>query len=1184
MYLKYIEIQGFKSFPDKTKIEFEKGLTAIVGPNGSGKSNISDAIRWVLGEQSSKSLRGNKMEDIVFDGSKNRGAMGYASVNLCLDNSDGRIADVGNNLVVGRRYYRSGDSEYTINGAAARLRDVREMFMDTGLGRDGYSIIGQGRIDAVVSAKNNERREIFEEASGIAKYRFRKEEAARKLELAEENIDRIKDILGELSARLGPLENQSKKAREFLKLSEQRRGLEITLYCDTVRRSQDQLREQDTRLAVARSDYENISAKLSEYENLLEHNSELTRTYSAAVDRLNAEINELVERQGQMDGELAVLENDLAHSEAEHRRIEAELASFGAADSEIAADKERLSAEIGSRTAELSAQDTAIAEADALLSDIIAGAENSDRERGEASRRLAEVAAAITDLKVEEVSHRSSAEANDRRAAAIEQQSAEAGGRLSELSARLGEAEKASAAVRAEVARIENIKGGYQLKLKTKNEAMKAVNDELNKSVFASDECLHRIRALSELERSMDGFAGSVRRVVGARDAREIRGIIGTVASLITIESGWEVAIEAALGAALQNIIVEDESAAKDAIAFLKNTRAGRATFLPVTTIRPSHFDGELGVSGVVGLASSLVKCEARYADIVSSMLGRIIVAKDIDSAAEVARVNRYRFRAVTEDGQLVNAGGSFTGGFIAKGSGVLSRRTEINEQQEKLARLKASVQQCRERAAAESAEAAKITAELTALESDLINRSEEKIKADALYEGIKAQHDGLAATLSGLEAERASLAAESVAHRAESARAEAERLQLEKQAEGLSERANLNSPADYIEKRAAAQERLSDLKLRRMEMQKDCDALTEALEALNSRASGMDAKRSDAERLTQLARELVEVKRLEIEKKRAGLLAVADDVAYKRAEIADCIEKRQQKEAESTRLRAEERESVSTRERLGSETARLEERRGALLLDHERTVARLWEDYELTPAEAQSQCVPFERVADLKKEVGDIRQKIKSLGQVNVGSIDEYKAVLERHSFLKEQYDDVNNSRNELIGLIDSLTGEMKSLFDVSFKKIAENFTRVFTELFGGGTASLYLTDENDVLESGIEIDAHPPGKVIKNLSSLSGGEKALVAIALYFAILSVNPSPFCVLDEIDTALDDSNVLRFAQYINRITEKTQFLAITHRRGTMENAAVLYGVTMQEEGVSKLLRLDVESVDATLIR
>lgn len=1184
MYLKYIEIQGFKSFPDKTRIEFEKGLTAIVGPNGSGKSNISDAVRWVLGEQSSKSLRGTKMEDVVFDGSKNRGAMGYASVTLCLDNTDGRIADVGDNLIVGRRYYRSGDSEYTINGASARLRDVREMFMDTGLGRDGYSIIGQGRIDSVVSAKSNERREIFEEASGIAKYRFRKEEAARKLSLAEENIERIKDILGELSSRLGPLENQSKKAREFLKLSEQRRGLEITLYCDTVRRSQDQLREQDSRLTAARADYENINEKLRQYENLLEHNSELARSYSVSVDRLNAEINELAERQGIIDGEIAVLENDLAHSELEHRRIENELATFGQADEEILAEKQRLTAEIEAKNAALAEQADLIANAEQALSDIIAGGENSDRERGEASRRLSEVTAAITDFKVLEVSERSSAEANARRMTALDAQKAENDLRLSELAERLSQAEKGSRAVADEVMRIENIKGGYELKLKTKNEVMRSVNDELNKSVFASDECLHRIRALSELERSMDGFAGSVRRVVGARDARELRGIIGTVASLITIESGWEVAVEAALGAALQNIIVEDEAAAKDAIAFLKNTRAGRATFLPVTTIKGSHFDGDLRVAGVVGVASSLVKCEARYGDIVSSMLGRIIVAKDIDSAAEVAKLNRYRFRVVTEDGQLVNAGGSFTGGFIAKGSGVLSRRTEINEQQQRLAGLKAKVQECRDRAAAEASEAARITAELTALESDLINRNEEKVKTVALYDGIKNQYDGAAAADAAIAAERAELAADTERRNAEIARAGLMRAELENQSVGLTERSNKDSSADYIERRSAAQERLSDLKLGRMELQKDCEGLVEALASLSDKASGVDQKRSDAERLEAVSRELLEVKRVEIDKKKAAGIAVADDMAYKRAEISDCIEKRQQKEAESTRLRTDERDAVNEREQLGRETARLEERREALMVDHERTIARLWEDYELTPAEAQSQCVPFERVGDLKKEVGDIRQRIKSLGQVNVGSIDEYKAVLERHSFLKEQYDDVANSRNELIRLIESLTGEMKSLFDVSFKKISENFTRVFTELFGGGTAGLYLTDESDVLESGIEIDVHPPGKVIKNISSLSGGEKALVAIALYFAILSVNPSPFCVLDEIDTALDDSNVLRFAQYINRITEKTQFLAITHRRGTMENAAVLYGVTMQEEGVSKLLRLDVGSVDATLIR
>lgn len=1184
MYLKYIEIHGFKSFPDKTRIEFQKGLTAIVGPNGSGKSNISDAIRWVLGEQSSKSLRGTKMEDVIFDGSKNRGAMGYASVALCLDNTDGRIADVGDSLLIGRRYYRSGDSEYTINGAAARLRDVREMFMDTGLGRDGYSIIGQGRIDAIVSAKSTERREIFEEASGIAKYRFRKTEAEHKLELAEENIERLKDIIDELKNRVGPLETQSRKAKEFLALSEHKRGMEITLYCDTIRRSRELLKEQDDKTAISKSDYEALCGRLTELDNTLEHNAELMRRYSSQIDSCNAEINVLLEKQGVIEGEQAVMSNDLAYSKAEYERLTAELASFGEAGSALVREKSELEAEIAAKNELLAKADADIELAAQQLNSVILSGESSDRERTESAAKLAQESARLADLRVDEVSHKSRGESAAKRADALDGLVRANAAEVSELKKRVEESDSRLSGVKAEIARIENIKSGYAMKLAAKNDVMKQVNDSLNRAVFASGECSHRIKVLSELENEMEGFDGSVKRVVSAKNNRELRGIVGTVASLLTIKSGCETAIEAALGGALQNIVVEDESAAKSAISFLKDTRAGRATFLPLNTIKGRDFDGDIRGDGILGLASGLVSADGRYGDIINSLLGRIIVAKELDYAAEAAKRNRYRFKVVTLDGQIVNAGGSFTGGYIAKGTGVLSRRSEIDALNAKLTGLTAEIDKLKASAAAEAAEAAKISAELTALDSDLINKGEERARAAALAEGAAAQYSAALTAGEALAAEKQatevdiSECARLAGECAELAAKTAERCRL------LEQSAAQNSPADYIEKRAAAQEKLSELKLARIEVQKDAENLKAELDKLGTRGEDMNARRLDAQRLAGIAKQMYEAKGEELERKKREVAAAASDIEYKRAEISDCVEKRLAKEGETTRLRAEERDSLNTREELSREMARLEERRAALEQDHERTVARLWEDYELTPAEAQGACVPFERVGDLKKEVGELRQRIRALGHVNVGAIDEYKEVSERYEFLKAQYADVNDSRSELIRLIESLTGEMRGLFSQSFARISEHFSRIFTELFGGGSAKIYLTDDQDVLESGIEIDAHPPGKVIKNLLSLSGGEKALVAIALYFAILAVNPSPFCVLDEIDTALDDSNVLRFAGYINRIADKTQFFAITHRRGTMENAGVLYGVTMQEEGVSKLIRLDVESVDATLIR
>ncbi len=1183
MFLKYIEIHGFKSFPDKTRIEFEQGLTAIVGPNGSGKSNISDAIRWVLGEQSSKSLRGTKMEDVVFDGSKNRGAMGYASVTLCLDNTDGRIPDVGPKLLIGRRYYRSGDSEYTINGAAARLRDVREMFLDTGLGRDGYSIIGQGRIDAIVAAKSSDRREIFEEASGIAKYRFRKEEADRRLTQAQENIERLRDILDELEARVGPLETQSRKAKEFLALSEQRRGLEITLYCDTIRRTRDQLREQVNKLAVAKAEYTRLSDSMTDIEQRIEHNSELSREYAVRIDRCNSEINGLAERQGVLEGELAVLQNDLSHHEEEYRRFGQELSAFDDTDGEIAGTEKRLKEAIEQNGRDVAAAESEIEQASAELADIIVSGESSDKLRTQAAGELAEATARLTDIRVQAVSEKSSAEAGERRIEAIEDALAENSEALSSLNEQLSAAERAFDSVQKEITRAENRRDGLTLKLAGKNEAMQRLNGSINSAVFAANECSHRIKILTDLEQTMEGYAGSVRRIVQARRDRELKGVVGTVASLLTIEPGYEVAIEAAIGAALQNIVVEDESAAKAAIAYLKQARAGRATFLPLTTIRPSQFDGTLG-AGARGMAADFVRYDSRYQAVVSNLLGRIIVAEDIDAAADIARRNRHRFRVVTMDGQLVNVGGSFTGGYIAKGSGVLSRRAEIEEQQKRLTGLEQQIKELRDKAAAESAEVGALNEQMASFESEIVGKNEERVRTEALADGLRAQRDAAETAHGSLQAECEALRAELDRRTAELSRLASEQQLLEARTAELEKSAREGSAADYIERRAKAQDRVGELKLRRMELLKDGEALADQLRALHERLQSVDERRAECRRLYEIAGQLAEAKRKELEAHRAKLAAVADDIVFRRGEIAECIENRNKKEQETVGLRAKEKECMAERENMTREAARLEERRAAAEQESERTVARLWEEYELTPAEAEGLCVPFERVSDLRAEVGALRQKIKSLGHVNVAAIDEYKAVVERRDFLKAQYNDVNASRLELMRLIESLMKEMTELFTDSFGRISENFTRIFTELFGGGEAKVYLTDENDVLESGIEIDAHPPGKIIKNISSLSGGEKALVAIALYFAMLSVNPSPFCVLDEIDTALDDSNVIRFARYINTITDKTQFLAITHRRGTMENAAVLYGVTMQEEGVSRLLKLDVESVDATLIR
>ena len=1184
MRLKELEIQGFKSFPDKTKITIGEGITGVVGPNGSGKSNISDSIRWVLGETSSKQLRGSgKMEDVIFGGTQSRGAMGFASVALTIDNSDHGLDMDADEVTIGRRYYRSGESEYSINGQNVRLKDVYELLLDTGIGRDGYAIVGQGRIAEIVGAKSAERREIFEEASGIAKYRYRKNEAERRLEAAEGNLERLRDILGELEKRVGPLKRDSEKAQQFLELSERRKSLEVTLWVDAIRRANDTVRDQQRKFEAAQADYERLSRQLDEFDEKSAALREEAQQLVLQVEQANADIRAVTEANAGSESEIAVLKNESEHSRFRIDEATGELERAGQGRQSIETEAAGHKAAIEKLHGEVAALDARVEELRAELRALEEKAAASGQRRDVIDAAIARLQDTATAAKVRAASAQSAKEAAAQRLDEAKQQAVEL-----ENSAAAAEEEKRRAERRLKdaeeaVTRNDNIKAGLKLKLESRRRQQAEAADALQKADKERSNTSQRIHILEDLERNMDGYQQSVKAVMRAAAGRRLRGIIGPVAGILTVEKGYETAIETALGFALQNIVVEDQGCARAAIGFLKDERAGRATFLPLDTVQGSRFTGRL--TGTAEVAADLVKCDPRYQHIIDNLLGRIIVVEDLSEASTVAKNLGYRNRIVTLDGQVINAGGSFTGGSTARSVGVFSRKQELDELRTRLVKLEKKRADAEKELEARKAEVDNLTAQLSGAEAEGMNASSERLRASL-------ELDRLTAAVAQHEENTRSLAAEIEAQQAavtqnETACAEAEAAQGKAEAELNTYNAELAELGESTGSLTAERERitneLSENQMQRLANEKDIGLHEAALEGLQSRTGEAEARARELNAAIEAAKAKIEANALkiaEIERIRGenkGKIAAAEETIRK-ANAA-----RMEKEAAVARLGQENRALTDERERMSGEMARLAERRTAAENELNDTNTKLWEEYQLTAGEAKDLCVEFESLTELRRSVAEVRSKIRGLGNVNVGAIEEYKEVKERYDFLKAQVTDVEKAKSELTRMIAELCSEMEELFTTSFKQINTHFQQIFKELFGGGHARLYLSDESNVLESGIEIEVSPPGKVIKNLSALSGGEQALVAISIYFAILNVNPAPFCFLDEIEAALDDVNVARYAQYLRRMTDHTQFIVITHRRGTMEAADVLYGVTMQEDGVSKILRLDLDKVSADLI-
>ena len=1184
MVLKELEIQGFKSFPDKVRITFGRGVTGVVGPNGSGKSNLSDAIRWVLGETSSRQLRSaGKMEDVIFGGTRRRGAMGYASVRLTLDNTDHTLDLDAPEVTIGRRYYRSGDSEYTINGQACRLKDVYELLLDTGIGRDGYSIIGQGRIAEIVAAKGSERREIFEEACGIAKYRYRRTEAEHSLAAAQENLERLRDILGELESRVGPLAREAEKAKAYLELASRRKGLEVTLWVESIRAARAAMQQLQRDYETAQAAFERWDSQDKASQQEAEEIRMQAQRLTVEIERLNGDIRSITEQISGSDSRIAVLENDRVHARQSAESLRAELAAGQTGREAAAAGLERQKDE--ARELDRKAE-TLAAEAGELeqqLAGLQSRTDAASARQAALRARLADVTGRETAARVEEAAARAAAESARGRLPEAQAAARAEQDRLAGLQENLADTGKYLDMLAGSEKQLANVRAGLALKLNSRKKALAAASEAEQELARARDAAAQRLNVLQELEKNMEGYQHSVRAVMQAAAGGRLQGVVGPVSSILTVEAGCELAVETALGAALQNIVVENEAAAKAGIALLRRENAGRATFLPLDTVQPGLFRGELPLQA--RLASSLVRAEERYQNIVSYLLGRIVVVEDIHAAARVARELHYRNRVVTMDGQVVNAGGSFTGGSVQRSAGLFTRRQEIRELQDKIAGLARDCTAARLRTAQCKSQADAVAAELTAAEGEERTAAGDRVRAEAEGKRLEQAVRQAEEAARQRSAEADALASEA-GRQAEAAEKAAEaRAALEAEAGALTaELARLTEGGDsFAARQAELADALAQKRMDQLACQKDAELCRSRIADWEQRLADAGAHQDSlAAAIRDLEARDGEILRA-IQEVKDQTRRSRDAVREKEAAIQAAAGRRMERQAAETKAQAAARAAAENREDASREMARLSERKSAAEGEYDQLAAKLWDEYQLTPTEAAKFCVEYASLAALRAQVAEVRSKMRALGSVNVGAVEEYQEVRGRYESLKAQVEDVEESRDRLVRMIGELNGQMRDIFRRNFAAINGHFGRVFAELFGGGEASLALEDENDVLNSGIEIRVSPPGKVIKNLEALSGGERALVAISIYFAILAVNPSPFCILDEIEAALDDANVVRFAQYLRRISGKTQFIVITHRRGTMEAADILYGVTMQEDGISKLLRLDLEQVDATLV-
>ncbi len=1186
MYLKSLELQGFKSFPDKTLIRFGDDITAIVGPNGSGKSNISDAILWVLGEQSSKTLRGAKMEDVIFGGTQKRSAVGFAEATLTLDNSDRALAYDADEVMVTRRYYRSGDGEYYINKQSARLKDINELFMDTGLGREGYSNIGQGRIDEILSLKSNDRREIFEEAAGISKYRHRKEETERKLVQTEDNLLRIGDKVSELELQLEPLKVQSEKARKYLELKDELKGVEVAVWLDSLdklsaaaKKAEEDYASASFVLQQAHDDLDRLYAQAEELGQALHQKD-------GNLETLRVKVNMFQATHQQLDGQMAVLRGNVENNKSNLARIEEELK--GQEDRSGGIVNQIAQAEVRVKEAEeaITAKNHRLEQLKLDLATMTASAQGITKRFLELRSQESTLAADIAGREADARGLEESITQNAQRLEQLNDDLSSGTARLNEAQNSLNQVQKQLKEAQEQVTAANNTISGYALRQASRGKRVEDVQQHLRELTGKLDSVTARARVFRAMERDFENYQKSVRMVMQEAERGRLPNVHGPVSRLIRTEDAYTVAIEIGLGAAMQQIVVGSESDGKAAISFLKRTGGGRATFLPLTGIqgRLLQENGLESCRGFVGIASQLVNCDRTYRGIVDNLLGRTVIVQDMDSAISMAQKYRSRFKIVTLDGQVMNPGGSMTGGSVNKDSGILSRANEL----EKLTIQEKQLQNDILAAQAEQTEAKRqydqVEFQLSAARDQLREAEDQVLRLQGQEKQYQVMVNAISEAEQSARREQESLQARTQSDRERCAGQKAKLSVLNQQL--IQCRADIaqleGSQTETVDATASINDQITQLKTEAAALEAERGTACSHIEDLKNLRSAMDGDRekklllicSIQEDTTQLNGQIEEL----LARQGENDTQAQDMNAQMEAAIAD----RAKTEASKTLSEREAQEKSKDILNMERACALLEQKKVTSSMEEKQIIDKLWDSYSLTPSTAKEFRGEIESITAGNRRIGELKRKIAALGTPNLGAIEEYARVNERYTYLAAQRDDVLTSKRELEGIIRDITKEMTTIFVTEFQKIDHYFGQVFEEMFGGGKGQLILEDPDNPLTCGIEIRVQPPGKQVKTITLLSGGEKAFVATALYFAILKVRPTPFCLLDEIDAALDDRNVDRFAHYMHNLSQKTQFIVITHRRGTMEAANVLYGVTMQEQGVSSLLRLDLNQMTQML--
>ena len=1179
MYLKSIEVQGFKSFANKIVFEFHQGITGIVGPNGSGKSNVADAVRWVLGEQSVKQLRGSSMQDVIFAGTENRKPLSYAYVAITLDNSDHKLAIDYEEVTVARRLYRSGESEYLINGSPCRLKEVSELFYDTGIGKEGYSIIGQGQIDRILSGKPEERRELFDEAAGIVKFKKRKATAQKKLENERDNLVRVNDILSELERQVEPLQLQSEKAKTYLKKKNELKDYDVNMFLMETERIASEQREVEEKFKIAdeqlkesadarekiRQEYDRLGESITEMDEKINAIRENISNTSVMKEKLESQIQILAEQIHTAEMTDEHLQSRLDAIAREQKEKEEAKASYEkekhSGDEQLAQVRKRQE-EAAQTLAEIQKQiascnegmEQGQKELFALLNrraDIQAKQQRSDTMVEQINIRKAELGKRLLDRKTQETD--------------LDSVLADCKKDLEEVSAhirKLSEQEKELSAKEKE----------WRTKAKENDRALEEKQNEFHRQQS-------RLESLKNIAERYDGYGNSIRKVMEQKEHNP--GLLGVVSDLIQVDKKYEIAIETALGGNIQNIVTEDEATAKKMIAFLKQNRFGRATFLPLTSVRarknPKN-EAALKEPGVIGIASQLVKCEQKYEEVAAYLLGRVLVADSIDHAIALAKKNHYSLHIVTLEGEYLSPGGSMTGGAFKNSSNLLARRREVEELETKTNRLLQEIAQIKNRREdlltaielnEEELEQVKET-----LQKEFIRQNTAKINVDRAMQQKNESEE----VFSSLMKERQQMDRQVEEIRADQTGIK-EELEHSRQRETEIQHANeafQKMLEEQKELENKAESELSGIQLEEANIRQKVEFAQTNVERINGDLEKFETEKTGLLENAKNFKEDVEKKQHDIAEIQKTILASSDSHGQLEQKLRESVEQKEQMSAEYRGFFRKQEEISERCNGLDKEVFRLNNQREKLNESAEQQTNYLWDEYELTPhAAAELRNSEYEDPLALKKLIAAVKDEIRKLGTVNVNAIEEYKEVSERYTFLKGQHDDLVEAEQTLLGIIEDLDSGMRKQFLEKFAEIQKEFNASFKHLFGGGHGALELVEDEDILECGIRIIAQPPGKKLQNMMQMSGGEKALTAIALLFAIQALKPSPFCLLDEIEAALDDSNVSRFASYLNKLTKNTQFIVITHRRGTMTAADRLYGITMQEKGVSTLVSVDL---------